>query len=212
MANIENTNNSTQKLFLGIEKLINHTKQQVAIYVNNTLNNLNWSIGNYIISEIKYEVYSDYGKNILATLSQELTKSFGKGYSYSALTRMIKVASEYDSEMFATLSQTLTWSHFVELVTIKDKTKRLFYQQMSVLEHWSVRTLRQKQDAMLFERTLIAKKPDKIIKSALEKSKTDLSPDLVFRNSYVLDFLGLEGDYSEKDLENAIVAQLEKFI
>lgn len=127
MANIENTNNSTQKLFLGIEKLINHTKQQVAIYVNNTLNNLNWSIGNYIISEIKYEIYSDYGKKILATLSQELTKSFGKGYSYSALTRMIKVASEYDSEMFATLSQTLTWSHFVELVTIKDKTKRLFY-------------------------------------------------------------------------------------
>lgn len=212
MANIENTNNSTQKLFLGIEKLINHTKQQVAIYVNSTLNNLNWSIGNYIISEIKYEIYSDYGKKILATLSQELTKSFGKGYSYSALTRMIKVASEYDSEMFATLSQTLTWSHFVELVTIKDKTKRLFYQQMSVLEHWSVRTLRQKQDAMLFERTLIAKKPDKIIKSALEKSKTDLSPDLVFRNSYVLDFLGLEGDYSEKDLENAIVVQLEKFI
>jgi predicted nuclease of restriction endonuclease-like (RecB) superfamily len=212
MANIENTSNSTKKLFLGIEKLINQTKQQVAIYVNSTLNDLNWSIGNYIISEIKYEVYSDYGKNILATLSQELTKSFGKGYSYSALTRMIKVASEYDSEMFATLSQTLTWSHFIELVTIEDKTKRLFYQQMSVLEHWSVRTLRQKQDAMLFERTLIAKKPDKIIKSALEKSKTDLSPDLVFRNSYVLDFLGLEGDYSEKDLENAIVAQLEKFI
>ncbi len=168
MANIENTSNSTKKLFLGIEKLINQTKQQVAIYVNSTLNDLNWSIGNYIISEIKYEVYSDYGKNILATLSQELTKSFGKGYSYSALTRMIKVASEYDSEMFATLSQTLTWSHFIELVTIEDKTKRLFYQQMSVLEHWSVRTLRQKQDAMLFERTLIAKKPDKIIKSALE--------------------------------------------
>ncbi|HHT22306.1 MAG TPA: DUF1016 domain-containing protein [Bacteroidales bacterium] len=212
MANIENTNNSTKKLFLGIEKLINHTKQQVAIYVNNTLNNLNWSIGNYIISEIKYEIYSDYGKKILATLSQELTKSFGKGYSYSALTRMIKVASEYDSEMFATVSQILTWSHFVELVTIEDKTKRLFYQQMSVLEHWSVRTLRQKQDAMLFERTLIAKKPDKIIKSALEKSQTELSPDLVFRNSYVLDFLGLEGDYSEKDLENTIVAQLEKFI
>ena len=53
MADIENTNNSTKQLFLGIEKLLNHTKQQVSIYVNDTLNNLNWYIGNYIISEIK---------------------------------------------------------------------------------------------------------------------------------------------------------------
>lgn len=212
MDNIEVINSSTKQLYAGIEKLINHTKQQVAIYVNNALNSLNWSIGYHIISEMKYEVYSDYGKNILATLSQELTKSFGKGYSYSALTRMIKVANEYDKEMFATLSQTLTWSHFIELVAIEDKTKRLFYQQMCVLEHWSIRTLRQKQDVMLYERTLIAKKPEKIIKSILEKSEKELSPDLVFRNSYLLDFLGLDGDYSEKDLENAIVTQLEKFI
>ena len=212
MGNIKSRNNSTKKLFLGIEKLINHTKQQVAIYVNNTLNNLYWAIGNYIISEVKYDLYSDYGKSILATLSQELTKSFGKGYSYSALTRMIKVASKYDSEMFATVSQTLTWSHFVELISIEEETKRLFYQQMSILEHWSVRTLREKQNAMLYERTLIASKSDKIIKSTLKKSKKELSPDLIFRNSYILDFLGLKDNYTEKDLENAIVTELEKFI
>lgn len=205
-------NHSTRQLFNGIEKLINNAGQQVALYLNNSLNSLYWSIGHYIIVELKYEIYSDYGKQILVTLSQKLTKQFGKGYSYSALTRMIKVANEYNEEMFATLSQTLSWSHFVELVSIEDNAKRLFYQQMSIAEHWSIRTLRQKQDVMLFERTAIAKQSTDIINSSLENITKKLSPDLVFRNTYILDFLGLNGHYSEKDLENAILLQLENFI
>lgn len=116
MNKIEHVGTSARQLFIGIEKLIHNTKQQVALYLNSTLNRLNWSIGYYIISEIKYEVYSDYGKQILATLSQELTTNFGKGYSYSALTRMIKVADEYNEEMFATLSQTLNYKNQLQKI------------------------------------------------------------------------------------------------
>jgi predicted nuclease of restriction endonuclease-like (RecB) superfamily len=115
--------------------------------------------------------------------------------------------------MFATLSQTLSWSHFIELVSIEDSTKRLFYQQMSIVENWSVRTLRQKQDGMLFERTAIAAKPeDEIIKTLRTTIKTNINPDLVFKSSYILDFFGLTGYYSEKDLEDAILHNLEQFI
>lgn len=161
-----------------------------------------------------YDPYSQYGKNILATLSQKLTQKFGKGYSYSALTRMIKVAQQYpDFENFATMSQTLSWSHFIELATIENGTKRLFYQQMAIAEIWSVRKLRQKQDEMLFERTLISSKSEKEIVNTLENiSPKSIVPEVVFKSSYILDYLGLRNFYSEKDLENAILNQLEKFI
>lgn len=203
-----------EALFRGIEHLIEHTARKVAVSLNVEIANLYWLIGNYIITQVHYETYSQYGGQILATLSQRLTERFGRGYTYSALTRMVKVAREYsDLSMFATLSQTLSWSHFVELSSIEDKTKRLFYQQLCLAEHWSLRTLRQKQDVMLYERSLIATKPkDEITTQLNEVSCDSMTPDVVFKSSYVLDFLGLSGLFSEKELENAIVSQLEKFI
>ena len=124
-----------------------------------------------------------------------------------------KQYSAYGSRILATLSQTLTWSHFLELVTIEDNNKRLFYQQMGIAEHWSVRQLRDKQDEMAYERSLIAVKPeDEIVKTLEKVTPTHMEPDVVLRNSYVLDFLGLSGYYSEEELEDAIAKQLEAFI
>jgi predicted nuclease of restriction endonuclease-like (RecB) superfamily len=213
MTKLVNIDENSNHLFQGIERLIDQTGKQVAVYLNSAVSCLYWTIGNYIITEIQYETYTDYGQQILATVSQKLTEKFGKGYSYSALTRMVKVAQIYPEEMFATLSQTLSWSHFIELVSIEDRAKRLFYQQMSIVENWSIRTLRQKQDSMLFERTLIAAKPeDEIIQALQTTTKMSISPDLVFKSSYILDFFGLTGYYSEKDLEDAILHNLEQFI
>jgi predicted nuclease of restriction endonuclease-like (RecB) superfamily len=210
---IENINENSNRLLVGIERLIEHAGRNMAVYLNTTISRLYWSIGKYIIVEMQYETYSEYGQQILATLSQKLTERFGKGYSYSAITRMIKIAEAYPEEMFATMSQTLSWSHFIELVSIEDRTKRLFYQQMSIVENWSVRTLRHKEDSMLFERTAIATKPeDEILQTLQSTTNTNISPDLVFKSAYILDFLGLSGYFSEKDLEAAILVQLEKFI
>lgn len=215
----KNTNSNlveqtTDKLFDGVSRIINRAKRGVAIYVNVQSNMMFWQVGKYIISELKYENYSAYGKKILATLSQRLTAQFGKGYSYSALTRMMKVATVYqDEKMFAALSQTLTWGHFLELITIEDSTKRLFYQQMGIAEHWSTRQLRDKQDEMAYERSLIAAKPDdEIIKTLENINPQNIEPDVILKNSYVLDFLGLNGFYSEDELEDAIAKQLEAFI
>ena len=213
MTELVNINENSNRLLQGIETLIEQTGRQVAVYLNTTISRLYWAIGNHIITEMQYEYYSRNGQQILATLSRTLTEKFGKGYTYSGLNRMIKVAVAYNEEMFATLSQTLSWSHFIELVYIEDPAKRLFYQQMSIVENWSIRTLRQKQDSMLFERTAIAAKPeDEIIKTLQTTTKTNISPDLVFKSSYILDFFGLTGYYSEKDLEDAILHNLEQFI
>ena len=203
-----------ENLYQGVTEIIDCAKQKVVVYVNQHANMMFWQIGHFINEDLGYKQYSAYGDKILATLSQRLTARYGKGYSYSAVTRMMKVARVYNEiEMFATMSQTLTWSHFVELVTIEDDTKRLFYQQMGIAEHWSVRQLRDKQDGMMYERSLIAAKPKDEIVHTLEKlTPTHMEPDIVLRNSYVLDFLGLDGYYSEEELEAAIARQLEAFI
>ena len=208
---IEKVSNS---IYNGVSTIIKNARQKVAVYVNSQANIMFWQIGNYIINELKYETYSSYGEKILATVSQRLTEQYGKGYSYSALTRMMKVATIYNDEaMFATLSQTLSWGHFLELITIKDNTKRLFYQQLSAVEHWSIRELREKQKAMSYERSLIATKPgDQIINALNNTTSEHIEPAVVLKSSYIVDFLGLGEDYSESDLEEAIVKQLEKFI
>ena len=201
-------------LYQGVVDIINDAKRDVIVYVNKHANMMFWHIGHFINEDMGYQQYSAYGDKILATLSQRLTALYGKGYTYSAVTRMMKVARIYNEEgMFATLSQTLTWSHFLELITIEDDTKRLFYQQMGIAEHWSVRQLRDKQDEMAYERSLISAKPeDEIITTLEQVSPTHMEPDAVLRNSYVLDFLGLSGYYSEGELEAAIAKQLEAFI
>ena len=208
---IEQVSNS---IYNGVSAIINNARQKVAVYVNSQANMMFWQIGNYIINELKYETYSSYGEKILATVSQRLTEQYGKGYSYSALTRMMKVATIYaDETMFATLSQTLSWGHFLELITINDNIKRLFYQQLSIVEHWSIRDLREKQKAMSYERSLIATKSEDQIINALNNTTSEhIEPAVVLKSSYIVDFLGLGEDYSESDLEDAIVKQLEKFI
>lgn len=208
---IEQVSNS---IYDGVSAIINDTRKKVAVYVNSQANMMFWNIGNYIMNELKYETYSSYGEKILATVSQRLTEQYGKGYSYSALTRMMKVATIYaNKQMFATLSQTLSWGHFLELITIKNDTKRLFYQQLSAIEHWSIRDLREKQKVMSYERSLIAAKPKEEIITALNNTISGyIEPAVVLKSSYIVDFLGLGENYSESDLEDAIVKQLEKFI
>src|SRR5205823_4345663 len=140
---------------------------------------------------------------------------YGDGYSRYNLTRMIKLAELFpDWEIVAALSQQLGWSHLVLLLPIADPLKRDFYAEMCRVERWSVRTLRQKIGGMLFERTALSRKPAELAQQELAKlqSADQLSPDLVFRDPYFLDFLGLKDTYSEQDLEAAILREIESFI
>jgi predicted nuclease of restriction endonuclease-like (RecB) superfamily len=205
---------NSEALFKGIEQLIETARKRVAVFVNAETTMLYWQIGDYINRELLKEDRGIYGAKILATLSQDLIKTFGKGYSYSALTRMCKVAKSFDLEIVATLSQQLSWSHFIELGAIESSLKREFYSKLCVYEKWNVRLLRDKIDSMVFERTAISSKPEQTIKSALSNLKKEdtLDPELVFRNTYVLDFLNLPQAFKEKDLETALLENLQQFI
>ena len=204
----------SEALLKGVQEIIERARSKVAVFINAEATLLNWQIGNYINIELIRENRAEYGSKILATLSQELKLVYGRGYTYTALTRMCKVAKTFSVEIIATLSQQLSWSHLIELSVIENETKRDFFLQLCIYERWGVRELRDKIDTMLFERTAISTKPVETIKEALQtlQEEKTILPELVFKNSYILDFLNLPADYSEIELEKALVANLQQFI
>jgi len=202
-------------LVADIRELIVSARQTVARGVNATLVLLYWKIGQRIRQDILKEKRAEYGQEIFSTLSGKLAAEFGRGFSQQNLFRMADFAESFpDEKIVATLSQQLGWSHFVELLPLKKHLQRDFYAEMSRIERWSVRTLRQKIGGMLYERTALSKQPARLAAQELQKLREEdkLTPDLVFRDPYLLDFLGLKGAYSEKDLEMAILRELEAFL
>jgi predicted nuclease of restriction endonuclease-like (RecB) superfamily len=145
------------------------------------------------------------------TVSRELTAEYGRGLSYAELARMIQFSHVFpDEAIVATLSQELSWSHFHALLPIKDPLARDFYAEMCRIERWDVRTLRLKIGGMLFQRTALSKRPKSVIASELAQLRDgQMTPDIVFRDPYLLDLLGLSGAYSERDLESAILREIE---
>lgn len=198
-----------------ILNLIKTSKNNLYTAVNTELVMLYWNIGKIIKEEIIKLDRAEYGKRIVDYVSKQLTIEFGRGFSRPNLFRMIQFYEIYPNiEIVSSLMRQLSWTHFIELNQIKDPLKRDFYTKMCVSERWSVRTLKGRIDSVLFERTTISRKPEETIKNDLEllEKENKMSVDLFFRDPYVLDFLNLKDTYSEKDIENAILAELEKFI
>lgn len=198
-----------------ISRLIVKKKNSVRQAVNDTMISLYWSIGEVLTNQILQNQKSEYGRKVIDQVSERLVHEFGKGFDRTTVFRMIKFYQEFNQfEKVATLSQQLTWSHFVELLPIEDELKRDFYAVMCKNENWSVRTLRERKKSMLYERTAISKRPEETIKNEIEELQDNrkMSLDMFYRDPYLLDFLGLKDTYSEKDLENAILFELEKFI
>lgn len=199
-----------------LKTLIDQARQQVAFAVNVGLTRLYWQVGQRIRTDLLLEKdRAAYGKQILATLSQELTQRYGKGFTESALNRMVKFAEVFsDLQIVATLSQQLSWSHFLLLLPLDKPMQRDFYAEMCRIERWSVRTLSARIDSMLYERSALSRKPDALIQHELQTLReTDrVTPALVFRDPYFLDFLGLDDRYVERDVEDAIMRELEQFL
>jgi predicted nuclease of restriction endonuclease-like (RecB) superfamily len=152
---------------------------------------------------------------LVRNLSRQLTLDYGTGWSKRQLHHCIRFAEVFpDFEIVHTLCSQLSWSHLRLIIPIEETHKRDFYIEMCKLEKWSTRTLQEFIQSMLFERTAISKKPEQTIKNDLSllNKEQKLSADLVFKDPYVLDFLGLKDTYSEKDLESAIIAELQRFI
>jgi len=205
----------TTRLLGDLTQLIDSARQRVARTVNSELVLMYWKIGARIRQDILGEERAAYGEQIVSTLSRQLSAGYGSGFSRQNLLHMIRFVEAWPGEREAAeLAQHMGWSHFKEILYLDNPLQRGFYAQMCRMERWSVRTLRDRVRSMLFERTAISRQPETLIHRELEQLRESdrVTPDLVFRDPYLLDFLGLADAFSESDLEMAILRDIERFL
>lgn len=204
------------QLLSDICQIIDSTRSQMANRANAELTLMYWHIGQRINIDVLGNQRAGYGKQIVPSLAKQLQEKYGmKGFDEKNIRRMMQFAHIFsDYHIVAPLARQLSWSHFVMVLPLKEGLQREFYLTMAANSHWSKRELEKQMDGMLYERTVIAGKKHEQIKKELAtlRSNDVISPDLVFKNPYFLDFTGLKGYYSERDLEDMLLTGLQQFI
>jgi predicted nuclease of restriction endonuclease-like (RecB) superfamily len=208
-------NTAPAALVSDIRQLIDSSRTQLATTVNSALTMLYWHIGERIQTEVLRGQRAEYGEQIVSALAKQLEIDYGRGFSSKNLRHMLRFGESFPNlEIVSALSRQLAWSHFLELIYLKEPLKRDFYAQMSGQERWSVRVLRERVGSMLFERTALSRKPDELLAIELAKLRKtgSFTPAFLLKDPYILDFIGLQDRYLEKDLEDAILRELEHFL
>ncbi|HEU4622309.1 MAG TPA: PDDEXK nuclease domain-containing protein [Burkholderiaceae bacterium] len=209
------TENRPEQLLGDICNLIDQCRHRLASTVNSALTSLYWHIGQRIRSEVLRDQRGAYGEQIVSALGRQLEVNYGRGFSEKNLRHMMRFAEAFPDEQIVSAAQRqLSWTHFKTLIYIDNPLKRDFYLQVSQQEGWSTRTLQERLDSQLFERTALSRQPEDLLARELSdlRKTGKLSPALVLKDPYVLDFLGLNDRYLERDLEDAILRELEHFL
>ena len=198
-----------------IRQLIEAARQRTSAAVNAELTLLYWRVGRRIGQEVLGDERAEYGKQVVSSLSRQLTAEYGGGWSEQQLRHCLRLGEIFpDEQILYAVRRELSWTHLRTLIYVDDPLKREFHMEMSRLEGWSSRRLRERMDSMLFERSAISRQPEETIGHELERLRATGQPssDLLFKDPYVLDFLGLNDRYLEKDLEDAVLRELEQFL
>ena len=205
----------TTTLVADIRRLIEESRAQLASAVNSALTLLYWHIGQRILGEVLRGERAAYGERIVATVARQLENDYGRGFSAKNLRHMLHFAEVFPSdEIVSALRRQLSWTHIKTLIYIDDPLKRDFYLQMCQQEGWSTRTLQERLDSLLFERTALSRQPEALLAEELAALRQggEITPALLLKDPYILDFLGLKDRYLEKDLEDAILREIESFL
>jgi predicted nuclease of restriction endonuclease-like (RecB) superfamily len=209
------TSTASVSILSDLRALIEQARIQVAQAANSSLTLLYWKVGQRIRWEVLKDERAGYGEKIVVSLSRQLVTSYGQGFADKNLRRMMQFAEVFpDQAIVVSLIRQLSWTHFIALLPLKQPLEREFYAQMCCVENWSVRTLRERIGSQLYLRTALAKQPEQVISHELTHLSEggQVVPEMVFRDPYVLDFLGLPEGYNERDLEAAILRDMERFL
>lgn len=203
------------QLLSDVRGLIEQGRQQLASTVNSALTLLYWHIGHRIRTDVLGSERAAYGEQIVSALARQLEADYGRGFSAKNLRHMLRFAEVFPlPEIVSAVRRQLSWTHIKTLIYIDDQLKRDFYLQMCQQEGWSTRTLQERLDSMLFERTALSRLPEQLLAQELAalRQTGEITPALLLKDPYILDFLGLQDRYLEKDLEDAILRELENFL
>jgi predicted nuclease of restriction endonuclease-like (RecB) superfamily len=204
-------------LFDNVKTVIIQTQQTIVRNVNQAMVLAYFQIGKMIVEDQQHgNAKADYAKETLVRLSQALINEFGKGYSTDNLERFRNFYLSYRNRISATLSRksfTLSWSHYVQLIKMKDQEERSFYEIEASANNWSVREMQRQFNSALYERLALSKDKESVRKLA-DKGQIIEQPADALKSHYVLEFLGLKEDagYSENQMETAIINKLEHFM
>lgn len=204
-------NNEINNIFNAIKQLVINSRNKVYSTVNTEMLNLYWNIGKAIMEIQQGDERANYGDAVIEKLSEKLTAEFGKGFSKRNLERMRKFYIYFP--IATTVSSQLSWSHYLEIIKIEEKSKRSFYIKETINARWSVRELQRQIGSLLYERLLLSANKDKILELAEKGQELKNSKDLV-KDPFVLEFLDIKEntDYLESDLEKNILEHLKEFL
>ncbi len=180
--------------------------------INDELTLSNWETGKYIVEfEQKGNIKAEYGKKLLDKLSKDLTKRHGTGFSRSNVVYMRLFYLKYPKGV--TASHLLSWSHYYELLKIKDDVERSFYEKQTIIENWSIRELRRQKETGLFQRIALSKNKKKILELAQKGYIPENENDLI-KEPYVFEFLGISQSnmLTETQLEKKLLDNLQYFL
>jgi predicted nuclease of restriction endonuclease-like (RecB) superfamily len=184
--------------------LIEQSQGQVAVAANSAVTLLFWQVGKRINVHLLQNKRAEYGKEIVVTLARQLMERFGNNFEQKNLRRMMQFAEQFeDFEIVVPLARQLTWSHIIILLPLKSKEAKIFYAKTSAENLWGKRELREQISRKAFERTEIAN---------IQLTKNNEIPLDTFKDPFILDFLQIKDGFLEKDLESAIIRELEQFI
>jgi predicted nuclease of restriction endonuclease-like (RecB) superfamily len=198
-----------------IKEIIQNARKVVATNVNRELITAYWNIGKLIVENEKINnIDTSSSRQIILSLSKQLSEEIGKGFSRSNLFNMRKFYIEYQDVQ--TVSGQLTWSHLCELLIIEDSQKRSFYEKETINSLWSVRELKRQIDSSLYERILLSKGKSKkeTLIALSQKGQQINKPEDIVKNPYVFEFLGIP-EYKtilEKELEKKLIRHIEAFL
>ncbi len=206
---------ASDALFGDVTELIERARARAASAVNTELVMLYWSIGRRVREDVLGGERAEYGSRTVQRLSEQLTQCYGRGWSRQNIERMMRFAEWIpDIQKCSPLAGKLTWTNIGELLTISEQPKRDFYLAMCAHEGWTKRTLRSRVSSKLYERTVAARGSAEGVEADIEAlaKKGAMTPAIVFRDPYVLDFLDLPPEHSESQLERAILDEVERFM
>ncbi|MPW18010.1 DUF1016 family protein [Paraburkholderia sp. CNPSo 3157] len=198
-----------------VRRLISSARERAAAAINAELTLLYWQVGRRIQVEVLRGARAEYGQQVIRSLARQLTAEYGRGWSDKQLRHCVRLAEVFaDEAIVSAVRRELSWTHLKTLIYIDDPVRRDFYIELARVERWSTRQLQERIDSMLFERSAISRKPEDAIRRdlAILRDERRVSPDALLKDPYVLDFLGLNDHYLEKDLEDAILREMEQFL
>ena len=201
-------------IYQEIHDLLHKARQNIISNINSTMTKTYFLIGKRIVEEEQDgNKRAEYGKKLMKTLSEKLTKEFGRGFSQRNLEQMRTFYLRYSISQTVSAEFKLSWSHYLILMRMEDIDTRKFYEIEAIENNWSLRELKRQVNSSLYERLVLSKDKEKVKELAIKGQIIEKAQDVI-KDPYILEFLGLDekSEYSENKLETEIINKLEMFL